>query len=238
MFSKAVAEAKEYTRSVVVLFKPTNGKVESAVGTFIHLDDFGHILSAKHIFTKGSEYQTEAHAFIFDHQYYNGEMISEDLPNDLILIRLKDYSPGSIKVFPRFLRGNDGEVSKGTPLVRLGFPGAKSSISATWNVETKGFHLDAINTKLPDFHNRGLATGYEIREGNARLLETNFPAKPGQSGGPVLNADGVVVGLTSRNTVWEDTGFETGLASSHIAIAKFLGGGNSRNAAGVFLLDP
>ncbi len=62
-----------------------------------------------------------------------------------------------------------------------------------------------------------------MREGNACLLETDFPAQPGQSGGPVLNADGVVVGLTSRNTVWEDMGnLETGLATSHAAIARFL----------------
>jgi S1-C subfamily serine protease len=223
MFSKAVAEAKEYTRSVVGLYKRTSGKVETSVSTFIHLDDVGHILTSKHVFNWGSEDPLDAHRFIFDRQYFDGEMISEDVPNDLILIKLKGFKPGSIKVFPRFLRSTEREISKGTPLVRFGFPGSKpfANVSATWNDATGGFHLDTIVTK--DFHNSGLATGYEEREGNARLLETDFPALPGQSGGPVLNAQGVVVGLTSRNTVWEDMGnLETGLATSHLAIARLL----------------
>jgi len=55
MFSKVIAEAKEYTRPVVILYRFTDGRVESNIGTFFHVDDLGHILSASHIFKMGKE---------------------------------------------------------------------------------------------------------------------------------------------------------------------------------------
>jgi S1-C subfamily serine protease len=228
MFSKAIAEAKEYTRSVIPIFKFANGKVESTVGTFIHIDDAGHILSARHIFTKGSEDEIDQFSFIFDRQYTQAESIAEDVPNDLKLLRLRDYKPGSIKVFPKFLKGTVGELSNGTQLVRLGYPlgNPYSNVAVTWDEAKKHFHWDADNTKLTCFHSDGFITGYADRENDVRLLETSSPALLGQSGGPVLTAQGVVVGLQSRNSVFEslvNPPVETGLAASHIAIARFLG---------------
>lgn len=227
MFSKAIAEAKEYTRPVITVFKFADGKVESSVGSFIHLDDHGHILSARHIFTMGSEDPIDAFSIIFDRQYFNAEIIAADVPNDLMLLKIKDYRPGTIKAFPKFLKRSEGELSKGTPLVRLGFPKDPpySNVSFTWDEANKRFHWDAEKSRLTYFHNDGVVTGYVDREHNVRLLETSSPALMGQSGGPILTAHGSVVGLQSRNTVLDDSTnppLETGLAASHLAIANFL----------------
>lgn len=227
MFSKIIAEAREYTRPVVTLFKCTDGKVESSVGTFIHVDDLGHILSANHIFTVGSEDPIDVFGVIFDRQYSSAEIIAEDVPNDLILLRIKGYIPGSIKMFPKFLRKSQAELSPGTPLVRLGFPLGHpySHVAVGWNDLTKGFQWDAEKTKLSDFHNEGTVMGYVDRECGVRLLETTSPALMGQSGGPLLTAQGALVGLQSRNTVLElpaSPSLETGLATSHIVIAELL----------------
>ncbi len=59
------------------------------MGTYIHIDDAGHILSARHIFTMGSQDLIDAFSIIFDRQYLNAEVIAEDVPKDLILLKIK-----------------------------------------------------------------------------------------------------------------------------------------------------
>lgn len=226
MFSSAITEAKEYTRSVVILYRFTDGRVESNVGTFVHVDDDGNILSASHIFKMGSEDPISSISVIFDGRYVAADYVADDVVNDLILLKIRDYRPGSVKAFPKFLNGSVGELTRGTPLVRLGFPKGEphSNILVAWDSALNGFRLDDA-TKVSSFHNEGTVIQYADRDNNVRLIEISSPALMGQSGGPVLNTDATVVGLQSRNTVLElptKPPLETGLAASHIAIARLL----------------
>lgn len=223
MFSNVIAEAKEYTRSVVILYRFADGKVESNLGTYIHVDDRGHILSASHIFKMGSEDPITSISVIFDGQYLNADYIGDDVPNDVILLKIKDYKPGSVKAFPRFLNSSIGELPRGTPLVRLGYPKGNpfSQIPVSWDEANSRFCLDGSNTKVTCFHNEGTVMGYEDRENGVRLLEMSTPALMGQSGGPVLTAEGAVAGIQSRNTGY-DFEPETGRAATHLAIAQLL----------------
>lgn len=205
MFSKVIAEAKEYTRPVMILYRFTDGRVESNIGTYFHVDDIGHILSASHIFKMGSEDPISSISVIFDGRYFKADYIADDIPNDIVLLKIKDYEPGSVKIFPKFLKGSIGEIPQGTPLVRLGYPKGDphSNIPITWDEASKGFVLDEFNTRVSCFHNDGIVIQYVDRDQDVRLLEMSTPALMGQSGGPVLSADGTVVGLQSRNTVLE-----------------------------------
>lgn len=226
MFSSVVAVAREYTRAVVILYRMTDGRVESNVGTYIHLDDVGHILSASHIFKMGSEDPISTISVIFDGQYFNAEYVADDVRNDIILLRIKDYKRGSIKVFPKFLRGSNGELHQGTPLVRLGYPRGKphSDIAVTWDELGNQFKIEGTPT-VNSFYNEGIVMRYVDRENDARLVELSSPALLGQSGGPLLTAEGFVAGVQSRNTVLEfpqRPPRETGLATSHIHVAKLL----------------
>jgi hypothetical protein len=227
MFSKVVADAKEYTRPVVILYRFTDGRVESNIGTFFHVDDCGHILSASHIFKMGSEDPISSISIIFSGRYFKADYIADDIQNDIVLLKITDYVPGSIKIFPKFLKGSIGELPQGTPLVRLGYPKGEphSNIPIAWDEANQGFALDETQIKITCFHNDGIVTQYVDRDKDVRLLEMSTPALMGQSGGPVLSAEGTVVGLQSRNTVLEipaEQPLETGLAASHIVIAKFL----------------
>jgi len=227
MFLKVIAEAKEYTRPVLILYRFTDGRLESNIGTFIHVDDLGHILNASHIFKMGSEDPISSISLRFDGQYIKANYISDDILNDIVLLKIQDYEPGSIKVFPKFLKSSIRELPHGTPLIRLGYPKGNphSNISVAWDEKNQGFVLDETKTKVTCFHNDGIVTQYVDRDKEVRLLEMSTPALMGQSGGPVLSAEGTVVGLQSRNTVLElpdEPPFETGLAASHIVIARFL----------------
>lgn len=226
MFLKAIAEAKEFTRSIVILYRMTDGRVESIVGTCVHIDDDGHILSASHIFKMGSEDPVRTVQVIFDGRYFSADYIADDVPNDIILLRIRDYKPGSIKAFPKFLDGSIGELPRGVPLIRFGYPmgDPHSNVRASWDHMRNCFCFDG-EAKVSFYFNEGIVTQYVDREKEVRLMELSSPALIGQSGGPVLTMEGIVVGLQSRNTLWElpkKPPFETGLATSHIAIAGFL----------------
>ncbi len=223
MFSNAIAEAREYTRSVVVLYKFTDGRVKSKVGTYVHLDDLGHILTANHVLQVGSESQITNFDVIFDGRYFklDAEYVAQDFLNDLALIRIRTYQPRSIKAFPKFLTGSSGELPRGTPLVRLGYPISESHISATWDEANNDFNMDRINTRLTCVSNYGKVVGYEARENGLYLLEMNTAVLNGQSGGPVLTSEGAIAGLVSRNTGY-DSEPETGRAATHMSIAHLL----------------
>lgn len=226
MFSKAIAEAKEYTRAVVILYRMTDGRVESNVGTYVHLDDVGHILTASHIFKMGSEDPVSKITVIFDGRYFNADYIADDVPNDILVMKIQDYQPGLIKIFPKFLDESIGELPRGTPLIRLGYPTGKphSHIPVSWDDGRNAFSL-GNDLKVNCFHNDGVVLRYVNRGCEVRLIEIASPALLGQSGGPVLTPEGIVVGLQSRNTVLEFSDrppMETGLATSHAAIARFI----------------
>lgn len=227
MFSKVISEAREYTRPVVILYKFTDGRVESNLGTFFHIDDLGHILSASHIFKMGSEDPITSISVIFDGRYFQADYVADDVLNDIILLRIKDFKSGSIKAFPKFMKGSIGELPRGTPLLRVGYPKGNphSNIPVAWDEAINGFTLDEKKIRVTCLSNDGVVTQYVDRDNDVRLMEMSTPALMGQSGGPVLSANGTVVGLQSRNTVWEFPAHppqETGLAASHIVIAKFL----------------
>ncbi|MGE0616956.1 MAG: serine protease [Bacteriovoracia bacterium] len=226
MLSKIIDEAREYTRPIVILYRMKDGRVESNIGTFFHIDDLGHILSASHIFKKGSEDPIIETSLIFDDRYSEAQYVADDPTNDIVLIKIKNYKPGSIKTFPKFLNSLVTELPRGTTLVRLGYPRGEpySHIPATWDEKEKCFILGK-NVRVTCYHNEGTVIDYVDRESDFRLIEISSPALMGQSGGPILTHKGIVVGLQSRNTGFglpTKSVLETGLAISHIAIARFL----------------
>ena len=228
MFSNVIKEAQEYTRSAIFLFKFAELEAESIIGTFIHVDDLGHILSARHMFTVGSEDRLDAFSVIFDRRFTQAEIVAEDIPNDLILLRLKDYKSGLIRSFPQFFRSSEKTLPKGISLVRLGYPLDKeySNVPFKWDQTKKAFNWDGHGTRLTCFANSGTFLQYEIDpEKDVHLLELKTPALIGQSGGPLLTTQGIVVGLQSKNSVYclpSGHILETGKAASHLSIARLL----------------
>ena len=117
----------------------------------------------------------------------------------------KDYNPGSIRVFPKFLKKSEGEISGGTPIARLGFSEGQpySHGPVTWNAINRSFHWDSEKIKLFFFCNDGFVTGYTDLELDTRFLETNSLGLNGQSGGLIFTAQGIIAGITSRNSTFE-----------------------------------
>lgn len=125
---------------------------------------------------------------IADSQYYfrhaprqRGRVIDFSENNDLAVVQLESWPEGGLALPLAAASAGPGDT-----VHSIGNPGASD---ACW-VYTNGA-VRAVYQKKLSFHirNRKLRL-------NTRVVETQSPTNPGDSGGPLLNNDGEVVGVT------------------------------------------
>jgi hypothetical protein len=133
---------------------------------------------------------------------------------DIGLAKLAGFRSVPDAIYPIFKNPETG-YDAGVSLCRLGFP--FHEIEPTYNEQTQGFLLPPGATPLPLFPNEGLLTRfidvvpYDDATGIAlpappfpvRMFETSTAALPGQSGGPIFDARGVVWGIQSSTVSYE-----------------------------------
>jgi S1-C subfamily serine protease len=110
-----------------------------------------------------------------------GKVIDSDPSRDLALIQL-DEVPAEVTE----LRLADDSPEPGERLHSVGNPG----VSAAMWVYTQGVVRTVVKRQIR----------YEHQFVEARVVETTSPVNPGDSGGPVVNDEGVLVGVTSGFT--------------------------------------
>ena len=102
---------------------------------------------------------------------YDADMLERDFTSDLALLRIDGGSFEAIAV------GDPNTVRMGDEVLALGFPIA-----------------DTIGTNLTV--TRGIISSTRIENG-VQLLQTDASLNPGNSGGPLVNRDGEVIGVNS-----------------------------------------
>lgn len=119
---------------------------------------------------------------------------------DLVLGRLFPFDPNAWDAYPVFKSPFDLDV--GTALCKLGYPFQR--IQAAFREATSSFELGPTVRSLACFPMEGLYTRTLSagKSGDGRydikFLETSSPGLKGQSGGPILDANGTVWGVQSR----------------------------------------
>ena len=119
---------------------------------------------------------------------------------DLVLGRLSPFDPETWAVYPVFK--SPDELGVGTALCKLGYPFQK--VYATFREANNSFELGPSVRTLACFPLEGLYTRtlHAGESGDGRyaikFLETSSPGLKGQSGGPILDANGTVWGVQSR----------------------------------------
>ena len=119
---------------------------------------------------------------------------------DLVLGRLFPFDPNAWHAYPVFK--SPGDMDVGTALCKLGYPFQR--IHAVFREANNSFEMSPeVNTlacfPLEGLYTRTLSAG---KSGDGRydikFLETSSPGLKGQSGGPILDANGTVWGVQSR----------------------------------------
>ena len=110
-----------------------------------------------------------------------GKVVAHDKSRDLALIQL-DRVPDGVEALPF----SKAEPSKGDEVHSIGNPGASGSL---W-VYTHGL--------VRSVYKKQWLSGNEefVMKLNARVVETDSPTNPGDSGGPCVNERGELVGVT------------------------------------------
>lgn len=114
---------------------------------------------------------------------YKAEIVSTDPANDIAIIRINDPSFQSFGSLPYTIETN---ANIGASVFTIGFPyGGENGMGNNYKV-TNG--IISAKTGLGD---------------DVRYYQISAPIQPGNSGGPLFNKDGNIIGLTTRSLVGE-----------------------------------
>jgi S1-C subfamily serine protease len=158
----------------------TGGEIGVSTGSGFVLDEDGRIVTNAHIVSGVTDVQVT----FPNSQMASAEVIGKDEETDLAVLRV---SPDGLDLRPLEL-SDAATVQPGDRVVAVGNPTGLQAIAGTGRISAAERRVEAPG-------------GYVI-EG---LLETDAVIEPATSGGPLLGADGRVVGITSR--LGEDTGY-------------------------------
>jgi len=151
----------------------TNGKKEGALGTGVVIDESGVILTSLHIIKNAIEVRVT----FYDGTESTASVIATQPENDLAVLRastLPDDLQAATLAPSSSLRVGDNVVAVGNPF------GITSSLSAG---VVSGLNRNFKSPKTGDTINN--------------LIQFDAAVNPGNSGGPLLNRDGEVVGIVT-----------------------------------------
>lgn len=173
-YSQTITAALSRVKDAVVKIDITTGKgrnaqVHGSGSGFLFSSD-GLLFTNNHVLTgKGELYVT-----VPDGSTFEGTLIGRDPDSDLAIVKLygEGYKPAVL--------GDSGKMQIGQLVVAIGNPlGYQYSVS-TGILSGMGRTMRSVNSRLID-----------------NVLQTDVALNPGNSGGPLINADGEVIGINT-----------------------------------------
>lgn len=149
-----------------------NDKNISATGTGILISRNGYVVTNEHVVNGAKRIIVENNS-----KNYNAELIKADKTNDLAILKIKDTSLKNNKVNIPITIKENFNVEVGSYLWTIGYPLVLSGMG-----------------KEPKFSDGKLSakTGYEDA---LNSFQTTIPVQPGNSGSPVFNDQGELIGI-------------------------------------------
>jgi dipeptidyl aminopeptidase/acylaminoacyl peptidase len=147
-------------------------KVDEGSGSGFVIDAAGLVLTNNHV-VSGS---TQIKVVFEDGQEFTATLVGRDMVRDLALIKI---DPGTRTLVPLVFADRD-RVDLGEQMMVLGYPLGARDLSVT----------QGLISSLRDDDSR-----------NTRFIQTDAAVNPGNSGGPMVNLYGEVVGVVSSKFV-------------------------------------
>ncbi len=232
MFADACEMMKKCTLPVISIEYTVGGTAISAIGSFVIINNEGWAITAAHILKPFKKY-SEDHMKIVEvltHNENNHEKLElnpnwvedfqfwwggENIDTEYIEL-FEDVDIAVIKLshledqgyYPTFK--DPDSLRPGTSLCRMGFPFIENI--AVLDEETNKMRINDSLLPVPIFPNEGMYTrivrnDIESEIHRCLLIETSTPGFKGQSGGPIFDKHGFLVGIQTKTHV-VDTGIE------------------------------
>jgi serine protease Do len=189
-FRQVIKDSKDKVFPTVVFIKCVRENLEGGKkvsqeisGSGVLISARGEVLSNWHVVDKA----TEVRCLLFDGQAFEAKVMGADKDTDLSLLQLK--LPPDAKPLPFASIGDSSQLKEGDFVMAMGAPwGLSRSVSIGIVSCTRRF--------LPQ------SSEYSL------WLQTDAAISPGNSGGPLVNTAGEVIGINTRGMMQGgDTGF-------------------------------
>ncbi|MCI4624864.1 MAG: PDZ domain-containing protein [Candidatus Magnetoovum sp. WYHC-5] len=177
------------------------------VGSGVIIEPRGYVLSSLHVIAGADSLKATVHTQS-GAQVYPINVVNVDKNTDLVLLRIQGDGP-----FPYAILGDSDNAHTGDIVLAMGSPFGFDQ-TATVGIISSTKRTVTINGKL-----------YE------NLLQTDTPINKGNSGGPLIDAEGNVIGINnaiySPNGVFTGIGFALPINQADSLVAGVIDFGNS-----------
>jgi S1-C subfamily serine protease len=164
--------------TVVGLFTPIgNNQISSGSGSIIHPS--GYVLTNNHVLP-----EPQGFALFADSKRARFEVVSRYPESDIAIVKLLDISPP----LPTIRLGRSSEVMNGEPIVVAGNPGGRGLVFTAGIVSSRDV--------LEGGPNAMVMSNY-VNDRRERLIQFDAASNKGNSGGPLVNMDGEIIGIVS-----------------------------------------
>ena len=174
-----------------------------SIGTGVIMSEDGYIITNEHVISESKSLYIITH----DEYYYSARIVDMDDDSDIALLKVEAEN----LVPAQF--GNSESVRIGESVVSIGTP---------YGIEYAQTVTNGIIS--------GIRTGVYVNSRKIELLQTNAQLNPGNSGGPLINEYGQVIGIncskimTDGVDTYEGMGFSIPTAHVQVIVNGFLSG--------------
>jgi serine protease Do len=171
VMSREIAKLKQGQRAITA--KLNGGMLTAPVieskysGTGFALTADGYLVTSSHVIQGADSLLIEGR----DHQRYHAETVYSDVKHDLAILRIKDAKFSSFGRLPYTFKS--GEADLGERVYTLGYP-----------------REDVV-------YGEGALSSRSGFNGDTAFYQVSIPVNPGNSGGPLLDAQGNLIGVVS-----------------------------------------
>ena len=165
--------------AVVDVAAPLGGQGEESFGTGIVLSSDGVVLTNNHVVDGATSVKVTD---IGDGQTYTATVVGYNPTSDIAVLKLNDASGLRTATL-----GNSGNVGVAQKVVAVGNAGGRGGLPSVATGHVTG--LSAAITAVDE--------GSGSSEHLTGMIRTNAGIKPGDSGGPLLNTSGQVIGMNT-----------------------------------------
>ncbi len=186
-------------------FSPTTRIAEASGSGFIYSAD-GYIITNHHVIEDASKITV----VLFDGNQYEATLVGSDDLSDIAVLKITPDE--STKLIPMEV-GNSDELVVGEPVVAIGCPAGVEFIGTV----TDGI-ISAINRNVE------LTDSYGTVEKTMTLIQTNATINHGNSGGPLINSRGQVIGINTLklSSNYEGIGFSIPMNGASPIISQLI----------------
>ncbi len=159
---------------------PPSNVPTRALGSGFIINPSGLILTNAHVVNGAKEVTVT----LSDHRQFKARVLGADRPSDIAVLKIDAHD------LPTVHLGNSNKLAVGDYVMAIGAPYGLTETA------TAGI-VSAVSRSLPD-------------DGYVGFIQTDAAVNPGNSGGPLFNASGAVVGITSQ--IYSNSGGYQGIS--------------------------